>query len=61
MAADAELRLRRALRAADGVQANGYPAMTAYGRLNDETCLYLDNRSKRDTMATAFEMRACSG
>ena len=40
-----ELRLRRALRSAHGVQANGYPAMAAYGGLNDDTCLYLDNRS----------------
>ncbi len=56
-----ELRLRRALRSAHGVQANGYPAMAAYGGLNDDTCLYLDNRSERETMATASEMQARAG
>ncbi len=53
-----ELRLRRALRGADGVQANGFPAMAAYGGLNGNMCLYLDNRSERKTMATAPEMQA---
>ena len=53
-----ELRLRRALRAADGVQANGFPAMAAYGGLTGDMCLYLDNRSERETMATPHEMQA---
>ncbi|WP_405404608.1 glycosyltransferase [Paracoccus sp. Ld10] len=52
-----ELRLRRALRSADGVQANGFPAMQAYGGLNGNMCLYLDNRSDRGTMATPPEMQ----
>ncbi|CAM3211977.1 glycosyltransferase [Paracoccus nototheniae] len=47
-----ERRLRRALRAADGVQANGFPAWTAYRGLSASPCLYLDGRMSRDAMAT---------
>lgn len=51
-----EMRLRRALRAADGVQANGFPAKIAYGRLNANLCLYLDGRMTRDRMASPAQM-----
>lgn len=53
-----EMRLRRALRSADGLQANGYPAWRAYGGLTANGCLYLDNRSLPETMATEPEMAA---
>lgn len=53
-----EIRLRRALRAASGLQANGYPAMAAYGGLNARSCLYLDSRSRPEDMATEPEMQA---
>ena len=40
------------------MQANGFPAMAAYGGLNGNMCLYLDNRSEREAMATPPEMQA---
>jgi Glycosyltransferase len=52
-----EYRRRRAFRLADGIQANGYPAMAAYGRLNRNSIMYLDNRLKQDMYATAQEMK----
>ncbi|MFN3274057.1 MAG: glycosyltransferase family 4 protein [Paracoccus sp. (in: a-proteobacteria)] len=51
-----ELRLRRALSAADGLQANGFPAMAAYGGLNRNLCLYLDGRMTRERMASPEQM-----
>lgn len=51
-----EFRRRRALRMADGIQANGYPAAKAYGRLNRNMMMYLDNRLRRDMFATPVEI-----
>lgn len=56
-----EFRRRRALRDADGVQVNGYPALEAYRRINRETLLYLDNRMTADLFATGDEMAARRG
>jgi colanic acid/amylovoran biosynthesis glycosyltransferase len=47
---------RRALRTAHGLQANGYPAYEAYGKLNANPMLYLDNRMTPELFATAEEM-----
>lgn len=52
-----EIRRRRAFRAADGLQANGYPADMAYGPLNENHLLYLDNRMTAELFATDAEMR----
>ncbi len=49
---------RAALRAADGVQFNGYPAEAAYRGLTDHPLLYLDNRMTPALMATPAEMEA---
>lgn len=51
-----EARLRRALRAADAVQFNGYPAHDTYRGLARDALLYLDNRLSADMMATDAEM-----
>ena len=53
-----ERRLRRALRAADAVEFNGYPAHDTYRRLARDVHLYLDNRLSADLMATGEEMAA---
>lgn len=53
-----ERRLRRALRAADSVQFNGFPAQETYLDLVKDAHLYLDNRLSADMMATDVEMRA---
>lgn len=53
-----ERRLRRALRGADAVQFNGYPAHDAYRNLVRDAHLYLDNRISRDLMANPAEMAA---
>lgn len=49
---------RRTLRAADGVQFNGYPAESAYRALSGHSLLYLDNRMTPALMATPAEMEA---
>ncbi|SUZ30729.1 hypothetical protein ROE7235_00455 [Roseibaca ekhonensis] len=51
-----ERRLRRALRAADAVQFNGYPAYDVYRGLVRDAHLYLDNRLSGDMMARDDEM-----
>ena len=51
-----ERRRRRAFRIADGLQANGYPAMEVYGPLNNNTLLYLDNRIGSALLANESEM-----
>jgi colanic acid/amylovoran biosynthesis glycosyltransferase len=51
-----ERRRRAALRAADGVQVNGYPALAGARALNPKTMLYLDGRMRADMMATPPEM-----
>ncbi|MFU8883636.1 MAG: glycosyltransferase [Rhodobacterales bacterium] len=53
-----ERAVRSALRAADGVQFNGYPAHDAYASMNANTLLYLDNRMTPDLFATSAEMQA---
>ncbi|WP_323040299.1 glycosyltransferase [Gemmobacter sp.] len=53
-----EYRRRRALRSADGVQANGYPALDAYAGLNRNTMMYIDGRMTPALMATPDEMAA---
>ncbi|MCF6232240.1 MAG: glycosyltransferase [Rhodobacteraceae bacterium] len=50
-----ERRRRAALRGCDGVQANGYPAFSAYSKFNRKTMLYLDGRMGRAMMATPQE------
>lgn len=52
-----EIRRIRAFRAAAGLQANGYPADMAYGPLNENHLLYLDNRMTAGLFATDAEMR----
>lgn len=51
-----ERRRRRAFAAAKALQVNGYPAAAAYGPLNRDTHLYLDNRMSTALMADAGEM-----
>lgn len=51
-----EKRRRRALRKADGLQFNGWPAKDAYGGLNANTLLYLDGRMRSDMMARPAEL-----
>lgn len=53
-----ERKRREALRSADGVQANGYPAYEAYAPLNPRTLCYLDNRSEVASFVTPSETRA---
>lgn len=50
-----ERRRRHAFRNCDGIQANGYPAFTAYGPLNKQSMLYLDSRMDSTAMATLDE------
>ena len=51
-----ERQRRAAFRAADGVQANGYPAAAAYGPLARDMVLYLDGRMDPGMMASEAEM-----
>lgn len=51
-----ERRRIAALRASDGVQANGYPAFDGYRDTNAATLLYLDGRMGPEMMATPAEM-----
>ncbi len=53
-----ERRRRAAIRAADGLQANGWPAEAAYRRLSRDCLMYLDGRMRRAAMADPAEMRA---
>lgn len=53
-----ERRRRRAFRLADGIQANGYPAMASYSAMSGNTLLYLDNRIGEQLLATATEMES---
>lgn len=53
-----ERHRRRAFRLADGIQANGYPAMRAYAETNPNTIIYLDNRLSKALLATPEEMAA---
>lgn len=47
--------LRRALRRADGVHFDGYPAAEAYRRVNPQHLRYLDNRMRAPMIARAGE------
>ncbi len=51
-----ERRRRRAFRAADGLQINGYPAEDAYAGMNPNSLTYLDGRVTPDLMATQSDM-----
>lgn len=53
-----EPRRRAALRAADAVQFNGWPAFEAYRHLTRSPLLYLDNRMTAALMASPAEMAA---
>ncbi len=53
-----ERRRRRAFRAAQGLQSNGYPAHDLYGPMCRDSLLYLDGRMTPDLFATEAEMRA---
>lgn len=53
-----ERRRRRAFRAADGLQSNGYPAAEDYGRLVPRTMIYIDSRMHAALFATEGEMQA---
>lgn len=53
-----ERRRRRAFKSADGIQANGYPAYSAYRRANPNTILFLDSRIGEDILVTVPEMEA---
>ena len=51
-----ERRRRRAFRAADALQANGFPAEQAYARLTPDLLMYLDGRMSEDLFATPAEV-----
>jgi glycosyltransferase involved in cell wall biosynthesis len=53
-----ERRRKAAFRAADAIQANGYPAQQAYAHLAKDTLLYLDGRMSGDMMATLEQQAA---
>lgn len=53
-----EGRRRRALREADGIQMNGFPAEADYGRLNQRAMRYLDNRMTAALLADEPAMQA---
>jgi colanic acid/amylovoran biosynthesis glycosyltransferase len=53
-----EPALRRSMRQADGMQFNGYPGMRAYGHLNRNSMMYLDNRMRAPMLAKPEEMQA---
>ena len=53
-----ERRRRAAFRLCNGLQANGYPAMAAYGPLNANTLLYLDNRIGESLFVTGEQTAA---
>ena len=51
-----EGRFRQALAAASGAHFNGFPAWSAYRRLNDRALVYLDNRLRAPVMARPPDM-----
>lgn len=53
-----ERKRQRAFRAADGLQANGYPAHDLYAPMCRDSMLYLDGRMTPDLFATEAEMAA---
>ena len=53
-----ELRLSRAMRRAQGMQANGLPAYQAFGSSTPLPMLYFDTRLRKDAVVTAAELEA---
>ncbi|MCB1408586.1 MAG: glycosyltransferase [Rhodobacter sp.] len=53
-----EPRLRAALKAADGIQCDGYPAHDAYRRLNPRALRFLDNRIRTPMFVRGAEQQA---
>lgn len=53
-----ERRRRAQLRAADGIQMNGFPAEAAYARLSPRPLRYLDNRMSAQMLASPEQMQA---
>lgn len=51
-----ERRRLRALREADGIQMNGFPAALEYGGMGPTALRYLDNRMRREMFATTRDM-----
>lgn len=51
-----ERRRRRAFRAADGLQSNGFPTHDLYGPMNRNSMIYLDGRMSQRLFATEAEM-----
>lgn len=49
---------RSALRAADGLQFNGWPAQESYQRLNRNSFMYLDSRMTNDLIASDEDVAA---
>lgn len=53
-----EAARRHALRKADGIQLNGFPAAVHYSSLNRNPLRYLDNRMRKSMLATTRDMAA---
>ena len=53
-----EIYRKRAVRLADGLQTNGYPAFGSYAPLSKSALFYLDNRISSDLLVTDTEMAA---
>lgn len=51
-----ERRRRRAMRQADAVQMNGFPAYESYRGLNSNSLIYMDNRMRSEMMSNADEI-----
>ena len=51
-----ERRRKKAFKAADGLQANGFPAFSRYKSLNRNTLLYLDNRLGHEMLPSESEI-----
>lgn len=51
-----EARIISAVRAADGLQANGFPALDRYGRHSDDAMAYLDSRAFEASMPAAEQV-----
>lgn len=51
-----ERKAQKAMRCADGVQFNGFPARDSYSKLNSNNLLYLDNRMSPSMFISALEL-----
>ncbi len=56
-----EARILGAIRHADGLQANGYPAYEYYGRFSKSAMVYLDNRARESAMPSLDHVKARVG